>query len=210
MSTLTLLLPLSLGVFTSLDFDVATTVAMLAAVAPSVGAALRRPRGRPRKFDEPTRVVTLTLPESVIDGLSRIHADLGRAVVGLVDKRNATARPAAELVVFGSRAVISVRPSASLERRLGIELVPLPDGRALISFDTPQSVADLELRLHDTLEEPDLGGDDRRVFEAIRDILRDARRSKDVSLVRRNIIVLETATGARRRAAARPSHKIDL
>ncbi|HTV00698.1 MAG TPA: hypothetical protein VMF13_09185 [Luteitalea sp.] len=198
MSTLPLLLPLSL-VLSGLDADLLPVGAVMASVGPAIGAALRRPRGRPRKFDEPTRVVTLTLPESVIAGLTKIHADLGRAVVGLVSRRGQATRPAAELVVFGSRAVISVRPTPSLERRLGVELVPMPDGRALISFETPQSVADVELRLHDTLDDASLPADDRHVFETIRDILRDARRSKDVSLVRRNIIVLESATGLRRR-----------
>ena len=195
---------LALGLVALVGFDWAPAGAVLATMTPPVGAAFRRPRGRPRKFDEPTRVVTLTLPESVIAGLSRIHADLGRAVAGLVGAEAPAPRRAAELIVFGNRAVISVRPSPSLERRIGVELVPMPDGRALISFDTPHSVAELELSIQDALDDRELAADDRHVFEAIREILRDARRSKDVSLIRRNIIVLESAGGARRRTPPRP------
>ena len=191
---------LALGAVALVEFDWTPAGAMLATMTPPVGTALRRPRGRPRKFAEPTRVVTLTLPESVIAGLTRIHADLGRAVAGLVGAEPPAPRRAAELVVFGNRAVISVRPTPSLERRIGVELVPMPDGRALISFDSPHSVAELELNIQDALDDRDLPGEDRLVFEAIRDILRDARRSKDVALVRRNIIVLESVIGARRRS----------
>ncbi|WP_396624739.1 hypothetical protein [Luteitalea sp.] len=164
---------------------------------------MRRGRGRPRKFDEPTRVVSLTLPEWVIGSLAKLHQDLGHAVAGLIQDRPAPVdRPPAELVTFGHRAVITVRPSRALERRLGIALVPLPDGRALIAFDTPQSVAELELRIHDALEDGGIDAEDRPTFEGIRAILRDARRSDDVLLVPRNIIVLEARPGARRKVAA--------
>ena len=171
----------------------------LAVASTSLSAALRRPRGRPKKFDEPTRVVSMTLPESAIDRLSQTHGDLGRAVVSLIDRKTSPrARPAAELVVFGNHAVISVRPSPSLEQRTGVQLVPLPDGRALLSFDTPKTISDLELSISDALDDPSLNSEDRAVFDSLRGILREARQATDVSLLRRNIIVLEGARRARR------------
>ena len=39
--------------------------------------------GRPPKFDEPSRPITLTLPESTLEGLRQIDADRGQAVVKL-------------------------------------------------------------------------------------------------------------------------------
>ena len=171
-------------------------------MAASVSATLRRGRGRPRKFTAPSRAVTLTLPESVLTALSNVHADISKAVVQLTQRRRqAKERPLAELTVFGRSAVITVRPSRSLERRAGLQLVPLPDGRALLSFDQPTTIADLELALHDALEDPQLPDDDREVFQAIVGILKDARRSRDVTLHRRSIIVLES--NARRRANSR-------
>ncbi len=173
------------------------------AATTTLSAVLRRPRGRPRKFDEPTRVVSLTLPQSAIDHLSQTHEDLGRAVVSLIDRTmSPRKRPAAELVVFGNHAVISVQPTPSLEQRVGVELVPLPDGRALLSFDAPQTVADLELSISDALDDPMLGSDDRAVFDSIRAILRDARQAPDVSLLRRSIIVLAGSRRTRRRRKA--------
>ena len=174
---------------------------LMASASSVLSSALRRGRGRPKKFDEPARVVSLTLPESVIAQLSTLHADLGRAVVALARKSSSRVRPPAELVVFGKHAVISVRPTPTLERRIGIQLVPMADGRALISFDAPQTVADLELNISDALEDATLPSEDRVVFESIRRILRDARRAKDISLLRRSIIVLEGIPGRSRRKA---------
>ena len=171
--------------------------------APVLVGPLRRPRGRPRKFDEPTRVVSLTLPESVIASLTHLHGDLGHAVTRLARKvgKHLPGRKPAELVMFGRRATISVRPSRTLARRLEVELVPMPDGRALMAFDAPQTVAEFELRLHDVLDDATITGEDREACEAMRSILRDARRSDDMALAIRNIIVLESLPASRRKAA---------
>jgi hypothetical protein len=164
------------------------------ALGASVAKALKRGRGRPRKFAAPSRAVTLTLPDTVIQRLSNLHEDLSRAVVGLVQRLNpASTKKPAELMVFGSRAVITIRPTTSLESRAGVQLVPMPDGRALISFDSPRSLAELELTINDALDDPALTREDRHVYEGIYTILKDARRSRTVSVQRRNIIVLESA-----------------
>ena len=54
--------------------------------------------------------------------------------------------------------------------------------------------------LYDALRDPSLTSDDRIVFEGIARILTDARRSDDVTLLSRSIIVLESARTRRRRA----------
>ena len=160
-------------------------------------------RGRPRKFAAPSRAVTLTLPDHVIDTLTAGDPDLGRAIVRLAAKvKNQPARPA-ELSHFGRHAVIVVSPSRTLEKRAGVELVPLPDGRALIAFPQSTTVADLELLLEDALEGADLGRADRSIFESVLGVIRDARRSADVSLVHRSIIVLETRRPAAPRKISR-------
>jgi hypothetical protein len=162
----------------------------------------RRRRGRPRKFAAPSRAVTLTLPETTLASLATIDRDTSQAIVRLVAQHQPPARrPPAELAVFGRRAVISVEPTPSLERHVGIDLVPLPDGRALMSFDQPKTIADLELMLNDALEDRRLPPDERRVFDAIRAMLNEARRSSEVTLLRRSIIVLEYSS--KRQAAQR-------
>lgn len=148
-------------------------------------------RGRPRKFNRPSRAVTLTLPEDVVAALHSIDADLSRAVVHAAQPFiMEVPRSPAELTVFGERAVIVVAPNLRLKERTGVELIPLPDGRALISFDEGLSIADIELRLRDALADAEFGADDRAVFEALANILSTARRAAGVSMRRRHIIVL--------------------
>ena len=159
--------------------------------------ALRRGRGRPRKFAGPTRAVTITLPESVLSTLTSVHKDISRAIVQLTERRLRHKHPLAELVTFGKNAVITVRPTPSLEKRADVQLVPLPDGRALISFAQARTIAELELTLNDALEDPALEADDRELFEAIVRILKEARHSRTVVVQRRNIIVLETSSRRR-------------
>ena len=146
--------------------------------------------------------MTLTLPETVIERLARVNADLSLAVAQVATRRAPTnERAPADLKVFGRRAVITVTPTKSLESRAGVELIPYSDGRALISFDRPQTIAELELILHDALEDAALAADERRVFESIVAILKDARLSTKVSLLRRSIIVLEVAPRRDHRAS---------
>ena len=156
-------------------------------------------RGRPRKFTGPSRPVTLTLPLHVIAALTAVDADLSRAVVRIAQPELARRpRAPAELARFGNRAVIVVSPSRTLERRTGVDLVPLPDGRALISFDQTTTPAGLELMIADELEDKHLPVADRAIFEGIAEILKSARRSQDVLVRQPSIIVIE---GRRRRAA---------
>ena len=173
----------------------------------SADEVVRPRRGRPRKFAEPSRAVTLTLPERLLAALGAVDADLSRAVVRIAQSALAKRKhPPAELAAFGRRAVIVVNPSRTLEQRTGVVLVPLSDGRALISFDEELTPARLELRIQDVLEDPALTAEDRGIFEGIREILKSARRSRDVTLTERHIVVLEsmrTSRGGRLAAGPR-------
>ena len=165
-------------------------------------------RGRPRKFAEPSRAVTLTLPEHIIDELAGVDADLSRAIVRITERtrrsRAASARgesPAVALTRFGRHAVIVVSPSPALAGVKGVELVPMPDGRALIALERARTIADLELTLEDALDGAGLSKSDQATFRSVLTILREARRSKVVSLLQRSIIVLESQPKARRASA---------
>jgi CRP-like cAMP-binding protein len=169
----------------------------------STTSAVAPRRGRPRKFSGPSRPVTLTLPVETIEALTALDSDLSRAVVRIAQPDVRRRHAAAELATFGRRAVIIVNASRALERRVGVDLVPLPDGRALISFEETTTPDALELRIEDALEDPGLSRADRDTFEAILEILKTARRSGEVALLRRNIIILE---GRKRpRSGGRPS-----
>jgi hypothetical protein len=161
--------------------------------------------GRPRKYGRSSRPVTMTLPDDVIARLRAVDSDLGRAIVAVVERGRAPARrrpvQPAELASYGSRAVIVVTPVKALTRLAGVQLVPIGNGRALISLDHPQSIPQLELAIGDAIEREGSGTPQRRTLEAIAGILREARRSRGTTLEERTIIVLRAR---RRRSPASP------
>ena len=165
--------------------------------------------GRPPKFGRPSRAVTVTLPEDVIARLGRVDADLGRAIVSLVDRATTPARPhvirPAELASYGRHAVIVVTPVRALKRLAGVQLVPLGSGRSLISLDGPHAVPQLELDILDALADERLDTVDRQTLDALAGILREARLTPGVSIEERTIIVLESKR--QRRAQPAPGRR---
>jgi hypothetical protein len=152
-------------------------------------------RGRPRKFGRPARAITLTLPEDVIDALAKVDEDLSRAVVRISQPLLADVVPylPAELSKYGDSAVIVVKPLPALARISGVSLVPLPDGRALISLDDSMGVPEFELTLRDAIDEgSDLPPRERTPLKAIAEILRSTRKARGTAVNERRIIVLRS------------------
>jgi hypothetical protein len=165
-------------------------------------ALARRKPGRPQKFGRPSKALTVTLPQDVIERLQNVDPDIGRAIVAVTEhrtpRRTKNAKSPAELASYGDRAVIVVFPVKALGKLPGVQLVPIGGGRALIALDDAQSVSGFELQLRDALEHSDVKGDERQTMDAIASILGQARRSRQVTLRARTIIVLESSR--RRRA----------
>ena len=156
------------------------------------------------KYGRAARPVTVTLPEDVLSRLEAAGHDVGEAIVNLVE-RHAPRRPAAalrgpELTAYGSHAVIVVTPNKVLKRLPGVQLVPIGSGRALIALDAPRTIAQFELDLRDASEWPDISAADRESLGAIAKILRQSRRSRDVSLEERTLIVVEAKQAKRQRS----------
>jgi hypothetical protein len=164
--------------------------------------------GRPKKYGRASRAVTLTLPEDVIERLCAVDPDLGRAIVTLAERHPsvpAARLQQAEIAPYGSHAVIVVSPAKELRRLSGVQLVPIGNGRALISLAPPYSVPQLELDLRDAIERGDAPPSERQTLSAIAAILRESRRSRRVTLEERTIIVLESKRGRRKTRAAAAS-----
>ena len=153
--------------------------------------------GRPKKYGRPARAVTVTLPEDVLVRLANTHADVGTAIVNLVERKTSSRlQPvaAAEITRYGRHAVIVVTPLPILRRLKGVQLIPIGDGRALISLDPSHSVSGLELQLRDAVDRQEVKGHERGILEVIADMLRQARGSREQTLGTRTIIVLESKT----------------
>jgi hypothetical protein len=156
--------------------------------------------GRPRKFGRPARAVTVTLPEDVLTRLAGLDSDIGRAIVALVERRRAGVRAVKPAVIasYGSHAVIIVTPVQALKRIGRVQLVPIGNGRALISLERSFSIPEFELELGDALARDEVNELERQTLEAIAEILRQTRRSRRVILAERTMIVLETKRQRRR------------
>jgi hypothetical protein len=158
-------------------------------------------RGRPRKYGRPATAVTVTLPNDVLARLSSIHADVGSAIVNLVERRLTARLPSiqpAEVSRYGRRAVIVVTPSRALRRLSGVQLVPVGDGRALISLSPATSIPSLELQVRDVIDRLPATDRDRHGLQLLADILRRSRGARGLTSEARTIIVLASKT--RRRA----------
>jgi len=142
----------------------------------------------------------VTLPEDVLARLSALHADVGSAIVNLVEKgtpiRAVPIRPA-EVTRYGNRAVIIVTPSPTLRRLHGVQLVPVGNGRALISLSSSTSISSLELQVRDALERMAPRNREREGLKMLADILRRSRGSRELASEARTIIVLASKTKRR-------------
>jgi hypothetical protein len=154
-------------------------------------------RGRPSKFGRPSHTVTITLPDDVVRAFRAVDPDLSRAIVHASETAGArlVEGPAVALTRYGHSAVIVLNPNKAIEQLPGVALVPLPDGRALISLDKATGIAEFEVLVRDAMDSVATSHQDRHSLQLIGDILRSARRSRNVQLSERNIIVLETANG---------------
>jgi hypothetical protein len=153
--------------------------------------------GRPRKYGRPSRAVTVTLPDDILARLADIHADVGSAIVNLVERKTtARVKPlrVAELTRYGKHAVILVTPIATLRKLKGVHLVPVGDGRALISLAPTTSIPSLELQVRDALESRQHQDRDREALERLADILRRGRAAGELTSEARTIIVLARRT----------------
>jgi hypothetical protein len=153
-------------------------------------------RGRPSKFGRSARAITVTLPEDAITTLMALNLDIGRAIVQLCETHasqlSRALPPPVELSTYGGTgALILIAPVGTLKRVPGVELIPLTDGRALISLDDSKTLQTLELHVRDALELDMLSDEDRAALTGLADVLRGSRRGDALSLRTRTIIVIE-------------------
>jgi hypothetical protein len=167
-------------------------------VTPMLPRSLTRPRrGRPLKFGRPAQPVTLTLPDDVVAALRHLDGDLGRAIVRLAQPPVSAVLPHApvELSYWGRSAIIVIRRCRTLQDTPGVELIPLPDGRFLISLDPSVGPAGLEGILRNALQVKGIPKDDRDILDALATVLRSARQMSGIDVRERSILVLESQRG---------------
>jgi hypothetical protein len=138
-------------------------------------------KGRPPKFKEPRRPITVTLPESTLARLAAIEPDRARAIVKATNAAmpaDAKGRKPVELVeVMPGLGIIVVGPSRYLQKIKWLRLIELAPLRFLVTIPTGTAVDSLVLELVDLLQsvKPDEEWE-KSLLEDLRDLMRNLRR----------------------------------
>lgn len=162
-------------------------------------------RGRPLKFGRPTRPLSISLPDDVIEWLESLDPDPAWAIVGLFEKarsRHASTGPRvpAELVQLpGKRALILVTPDV-FDGLSGVSVIRLSDGRGFLALQPGKGYADLELAVVDMIDAVNVSPERRKALVEIRKQLREWRQSGLVFEARSILVVERDEVGERTRA----------
>lgn len=154
----------------------------------------KRAGGRPYKFGEPSRPVTITLPERVLNLLAKVGEDRARAITKIVDAFSVKHNGAQSLVevvpIAPGRAVIFVPNSRYLRSIPWLQLVEVAPARHLLALAEKTSTEKFEVTLVDLLEEvPDDEASEREILKELLACLRVPRRRQSVT--KEEIIVLD-------------------
>ena len=152
--------------------------------------------GRPPKFSEPSRPVTVTLPESTLETLRRIDEDRGQAIVKLTEAAASKLRPAPPLVevvkMASKTGLIIVGPSAAIRRIPFLHMVEVAPARFLIALESGNDFRALELAIHDVLEDvPETEVRERDLIEQLLQNVRLLRKADRVSMAEILLVSLD-------------------
>lgn len=163
---------------------------------PAPTQVLKHAGGRPPKFAEPSRPITVTLPDRTLGLLAAIDADRAKAIVKAVNvaapekqARHAlievvTVRPGAGIIVVG--------PSRYLRKISWLQLVEVAHQRFLLVLPTNTAPDTLEIELVDLMETiPESEVRERAMIRELQSYLRTFRQDRKVS--KAEILVVKTS-----------------
>jgi len=145
-----------------------------------------RPKGRPPKFNESRRPITVTLPDRTLQQLAAIHGDRARAIVkataAMTHMLPGKKLPVEVVEAYPGEALIIVGPSRCLRLIPWLRLVEIAPSRFLLVIPTGTSTAALEVSVQDLLEHlPPAEDYERGLLAELLQLLRQRRRQQDVS-----------------------------
>lgn len=116
--------------------------------------------GRPPKFREPRRPVTMTLPERILDQLAMIDPDRSCAVVKVTEAVVGTGKgrfkPVELIEMAPGKSVIVVGPSKALRQIPWLKLIEIARARYLLTIPSGTPIEALEVVLRDLSSNPEL------------------------------------------------------
>jgi hypothetical protein len=153
--------------------------------------------GRPPKFDEPSRPITLTLPESTLEGLSLIDADRGQAIVKLTQgalRQGKFAQPLVDIVQMAANTgLLIVGPSVALKRIPFLYLVEVAPARFLLAMQPGNDFKALEIAVHDILDDvPKNDERERELLTLLLQNIKHLRKHERVSMAEILLVSMES------------------
>jgi hypothetical protein len=147
---------------------------------------MRQPGGRPRKFTEPSRPVTVTLPERTLDQLRTVDADRALAIVKAVDAvtggtgKNVLTVDVVE--VAPGISVIVIPPTRSLRSIPWLKTIEVAPARHLITIEPGVPIEKIEVAIIDLIEvaKSDVP-EEVPTLEALREKMGSLRRRERIS-----------------------------
>lgn len=147
--------------------------------------------GRPRKFAEPSRPITLTLPESTLRDLQHIDPDRGRAIVKLAKSALASdgaEKPLVEISkISAGTGLVIIGPSQALRQIPFLHLVEVAPARYLLALASGHDFKHLEVALNDVLD--DLPPGEKRERGLITQLLQHMKRLRRLELTSTAVIL---------------------
>lgn len=139
--------------------------------------------GRPAKFSEPSRPITITLPERILSLLVTVNPDRAKAITSVVDSLLSSGEKNKKLFevrkVSNEKAIILVGHSNYLSRIPWLRLIEVGPARNIISIKSGTSIESMEVAVQDLLDEVPVSElHEREILEALIKNIRSSRRSK--------------------------------
>lgn len=146
---------------------------------------IKKTAGRPPKFSEPSRPITVTLPERILEKLQQIDSDRGMAITKAVDalvSESSLQRPPLEIIQVGDgQGLIVIDDSKALSQMSGVQLVEISPQRYLISLQPGGSADSFELALIDLIDHlPASQASEAILLQDLREILKRLRRKQGI------------------------------
>jgi len=159
--------------------------------------SLKNPGGRPPKFHEPCRPVTMTLPERVLGQLTEIDADRACAVVKAVEAvlgaGKSHFKPVDLVEMAPGKALIVIGPNKALQQIPWVRTIEISPSRYLLAVPSGTPIEALEVALRDIANTPGIEKDGREsaVIDELINLIAQNRRN--LRLSKAEFLIINTA-----------------
>jgi hypothetical protein len=141
--------------------------------------------GRPPKYKEPRRPVTVTLPERILRDLAFVNPDRSRAIVKCVEsamgKNGRPAKPVELIELTPGKALIVVGSCPVLKQIDWLRLIEIAPFRHLLVMPTGTAVEVLEVAINDLIQNLNSASPELRLLMELRDVIGSQRRGRTLS-----------------------------